>query len=258
MYVDILAVAWKEMLIEMEENVASRCWAVMERIHEDCRAEERASRLEGGMKGEGRWRLQGVGTCLELSSLPWIFTETFFQLSLGIHTLTWCNFLPVFSCTAVSLSYALHRLSRFICLLLDPQTDWRMQIGITCSFQYFWGSLIAEDVAEVPAAMTLWGRISPSSGALSSVTRCFLGRRISQREDQPFSFFYSENKWLLYWRELFYHCLWYMMTVCPHLPLEGPTPLGALPAPLSAVSPPVGHSCLDDKIRGSRARIFSL
>lgn len=47
-------------------------------------------------------------------------------------------------------------------------------------------------------------------------------------------------------------------SVCPRLSLEGPTFPGAPPAPLSAVSPPVGHSCLDDKIRGSRARIFSL
>lgn len=50
--------------------------------------------------------------------------------------------------------------------------------------------LIAEcDREAPPAAVAFWDRTSPSSGALPSFTRCCLGRRISQREDQPFSFF---------------------------------------------------------------------
>lgn len=95
----------------------------MERMHEGCRAEERAGRCEGSMKEEGRWRLRGVGTCPEVSSLLWISTETSISAQFGNAYIDLIQFPTCFLLYCRIFICALHRFSRFICLLLDPQTD---------------------------------------------------------------------------------------------------------------------------------------
>lgn len=249
------------MLIEKEENVASRCGAVVERMHAGQRREQADLREAWKRKGDGGCKVWALAW--SAAACSGYLLKLFFQLRLGIHTLTWCNFLPVFSCTAYV--YALHRGSRFICLLFGPQTDWENASGLYLFVSILLGKFDSGGWPEAPpAAMALWGRTSPSSGALSSFTRCCLGGRISQRESEPFL---SSNRLPFLFRKWMFAILKGIIlppfvlhdgSVCPRLSLEGPTFPGAPPAPLSAVSPPVGHSCLDDKIRGSRARIFSL